>query len=299
MNPVMELRSVRFSYGVQPLLDDVSFALREGEILGVIGPNSVGKTTLVRLMSRVLSPLSGLIRLRGRSLSEIARLDTARTIAVVPQEATLAFPFTCLEFVLMGRHPHTRGRLFDGALDVSQAQAALAASGVLDLADKPVELLSGGERQRVLVARALAQRPQVLLLDEPTAHLDLHHQIALARLLRRLNREQGTTVVLVSHDLNLAAELSDRLLLLAEGRVVRVGEPKEVIEASLIEKIYRCRVWIEQSPVTGRPRVDVHWVDDGAVRPAPSSVGRVEAPEVREAGEGRGYSAESGTVPPL
>jgi iron complex transport system ATP-binding protein len=161
----------------------------------------------------------------------------------------------------MGRHPHTRGRFFEGPEDLAATEAALYTAGVAGVADKLVHTLSGGERQRVLVARALAQQPTLLLMDEPNAHLDLHHQVALGQLIRRLNREEGTTVVLVSHDLNLSAELSDRLLLLAKGRVARLGTPEDVLDATLIEAVYGCRVWIEPNPKTGRPRVQVQWTE--------------------------------------
>lgn len=264
MTPLVEVADVRFAYEATPVLDGVSFGVDAGEVLGVIGPNSVGKTTLLRLLSKVLVPQSGTIRLAGRDLARLKRLEVARTVAVVPQDVTLAFPFTVREFVLMGRHPHTRGRFFEGPEDLAVAETALRAAGVAGLGDKFVHALSGGERQRVLVARALAQEPTLLLLDEPNAHLDLHHQVELAQLIRRLNREEQTTVVLVSHDLNLAAELSDRLLLLAGGRVARLGTPEEVIETGLIEAVYGCRVWIEPNPKTGRPRVQVHWTEAGA-----------------------------------
>lgn len=261
MTSLVEVAEVRFGYEATPVLDGVSFSVSAGEVLGVIGPNSVGKTTLLRLLSRVLVPQSGTIRLAGRDLARLRRLEVARTVAVVPQDVALAFPFTVREFVLMGRHPHTRGRFFEGPEDLAVAEEALRTAGVAGLAEKFVHTLSGGERQRVLVARALAQQPTLLLLDEPNAHLDLHHQVELAWLIRRLNREEGTTVVLVSHDVNLAAELSDRLLLLAKGRVARLGRPEDVIETSLIEAVYGCRVWIEPNPKTGRPRVQVHWME--------------------------------------
>lgn len=263
MTPLVEVTELRFGYEATPVLDGASFDVRLGEILGLIGPNSVGKTTLLRLLSKVLVPQSGTIWLAGRDLAHLRRPEVARIVGVVPQEVALAFPFTVREFVLMGRYPYTRRRFFEGPEDLAAAEKALHAAGVAGLAEKRVHALSGGERQRVLVARALAQRPRLLLLDEPSAHLDLHHQVELAQLIRRLNQEEGTTMVLVSHDVNLAAELADRLLLLAGGRVARLGAPEEVLEPSLIEAVYGCRVWIEPNPKTGRPRVLVHWMEDG------------------------------------
>ncbi|MFQ5898377.1 MAG: ABC transporter ATP-binding protein [Candidatus Methylomirabilia bacterium] len=264
MRALVEVDQVRFAYEATPVIDGVSFSVVEGEVLGVIGPNSAGKTTLLRLLSKVRIPQSGSIRLAGRDLTHLRRLEVARTVAVVPQDVALAFPFTVREFVLMGRYPHTRARFFEGPEDLAATEAALRTVGVGDLADKLVPALSGGERQRVLLARALAQRPRLLLMDEPNAHLDLHHQVALAHLIRQLNRAEGTTVVVVSHDLNLAGELSDRLLLLARGCVARLGEPGKVLESALIEAVYGCPVSIEPSPETARPRVHLRWVEERA-----------------------------------
>jgi iron complex transport system ATP-binding protein len=263
---LVECRGVDFAYPApdrrrpSPFrLSGLSFEIAPGEILGVIGPNSAGKTTVIRLLSKVLEPLAGEIRLEGKSLRTLTRWELARRVAVVPQDAPPAFPFTVEQLVLMGRYPHAPGRFFERPEDLAVAREAMAATGVLDLAPCALESLSGGERQRATLARALAQEPRLLILDEPTAHLDLRYQAEVAGLLRRLNRERGVTILLVSHDLNLAAELSDRLLLLAEGRPVRLGAPEEVLETALIEAVYGCRLWIESNPKTGRPRVQMDW----------------------------------------
>jgi len=262
MNPLIEVEAVRFAYEATAVIDGVGFTVEPGEILAVIGPNSAGKTTLLRLLSKVVSPQSGRIRLAGKDLAVLRRLDVARTVAVVPQDLTMAFPFTVREFVLMGRYPHTPGRFFEGPADLAAAGEALKTAGVAALADKRVDTLSGGERQRVLLARAVAQKPNVLLMDEPNAHLDLHHQVALAQLIRRLNRDDGTTILLVSHDLGLAAELSDRLLLLHRGRVVRLGKPWEVLEANLLASVYGCALEVRPG-AGGRPRVEIQWKEGG------------------------------------
>lgn len=264
MSPFIEALDLGFAYDTAPVLEGVSFSVAAGEVLGIIGPNSAGKTTLLRLLSKVLEPQRGAIRLQGRDLTCLPRMEVARRVGVVPQDIALAFGFTVRELVLMGRYPHGPRRFFEGPEDLAAAAAALDQAGVAALAQKRVAELSGGERQRVLLARALAQEPRLLLLDEPSAHLDLHHQVELAALIRRLNHEQGTTVILVSHDLNLAAELADRLLLLSEGRVARLGAPAQVLERSLIERIYRCRVSIDRDCETGRPRVQVHWLASSA-----------------------------------
>src|SRR5438552_5008801 len=182
-----------------------------------------------------------------------------RCIAVVPQDVPQGLPFTVEHLVLMGRYPHAPRRFFETAEDLAIARAAMAATGVLDLADTPVRTLSGGERQRVVLARALAQRPRLLILDEPTAHLDLRYQVECVALLRRVNREQGTTVLLVSHDLNLAGELCDRLLLLADGRLARLGTPEDVLEKTLLAAVYGCAVSVDKNATTGRPVVQVAW----------------------------------------
>jgi ABC-type cobalamin/Fe3+-siderophores transport system ATPase subunit len=161
--------------------------------------------------------------------------------------------------VLMGRYPHGPGRFFENDEDRALARAAMAATSVLDLADLPLEQLSGGERQRAMLARALAQQPQLLVLDEPTSHLDLRYQLQTATLLRQVNAERGTTVLLVSHDLDLAAEVCDRLLLLDRGRIARVGPPAEVLERRVLETVFQCPVAVDVNPTSDRPLVRVAW----------------------------------------
>jgi iron complex transport system ATP-binding protein len=240
-------------------LAGLSFDLAEGEILGVLGPNSAGKTTLIRLLTRILVPTRGTIEVEGVALSSMTRAELARRIAVVPQDMPQGLPFTVEELVLMGRYPHAPRRFFETAEDVRVAREAMAATGVLDLAGTCVAILSGGERQRVALARALAQQPRLLVLDEPTAHLDLRHQVECVALLRRVNRERGTTVLLVSHDLNLAGELCDRLLLLADGKIARLGTPDAVLEEKLLTAVYGCAVTVDRHATTGRPVVQVAW----------------------------------------
>jgi iron complex transport system ATP-binding protein len=234
----------------------LSFTIEPGEVFGVIGPNSAGKTSLLRLLTRVLSPQRGEIRLGGRAIGALRPWELARDVAVVPQEAPRPFPFTVEQLVLMGRYPHGPRRFFEDAADVAAARAAMLATETLALATLPLDRLSGGERQRALLARALAQEPRLLVLDEPTAHLDLRYQAETAALLRRLNRERGMTILLVSHDLNLAAELCDRLLLLRAGEIARVGAPGEVLEQGLLEDVFGCAVTVDKS-ASGRPVVQL------------------------------------------
>jgi iron complex transport system ATP-binding protein len=266
VTPLVEFRGVGFAYptaegrrGRPFALQDLDVALGPGEVLGVIGPNSAGKTTLVRLLTKVLEPARGEIRLAGVPLGRLPRWELARHVAVVAQDVPPGLPFTVEQVVLMGRFPHAPRRFFETADDLAAAGAAMTMTGVADLARVPVESLSGGERQRVMLARALAQAPRVLALDEPTAHLDLRYQVECAALLRRINRERDTSVLLVSHDLNLAAEVSDRLLLLHEGRIARLGPPAEVLEAGLLARVYGCSVVVERNAATGRPVVQIAW----------------------------------------
>jgi iron complex transport system ATP-binding protein len=273
MTPPAEFRSVRFAYATATpggrasfALHQISFDVRGGEILGLIGPNSAGKTTIVRLLTKVLYPTGGEILLDGVPLQRLAARTVARQVAVVPQELPQAFPFTVEQLVLMGRYPHGPGRFFESDEDRAIAREAMTTTGVLDLASAPMESLSGGERQRAVIARALAQRPRLLILDEPTAHLDLRHQAACASLLHRLSRERGVTIMLVSHDLNLAADLCDRLLLLAQGRCVRIGSPDVVLEETALASAFGCPMIVEAG-VPG-PRVHVAWTKGGERRPS-------------------------------
>jgi iron complex transport system ATP-binding protein len=269
-SPLVEFTNVGFTYPAPargrrrtPALADLSFTIEPGEILGVVGPNSAGKTTMVRLATKVMSPDRGRISIDGAPIARLAPVELARRIAVVPQELPATFPFTVGELVLMGRYPHDPGRYFESPRDRSVAREAMEATGVLELADLPLEHLSGGERQRAVIARALAQEPRLLVLDEPTAHLDLRYQVEAAALLRRLNRERGTTVLLVSHDLNLAAEVCDRLLLLSQGRVAAIGAPEAVLDEALLASVFGCAVVVDKNETTRRPVVRLTWrLDD-------------------------------------
>ena len=211
MTPLVEFRDVSFAYpqgaaGRPPFeLRELSFSLASGEVLGLIGPNAAGKTTVIRLLSRVLSPSRGSIMIGGEPASALGRVAVARQVAVVPQDVPQGFPYTVEQLVLMGRFPHAPARFFESREDLRIAREAMALTGVEALAAEPLDRLSGGERQRVVLARALAQQPRLLVLDEPTAHLDLRYQAECVALLRRLHRDEGLGILLVSHDLNLAA----------------------------------------------------------------------------------------------
>lgn len=268
MTAAVELRHVDFAYAGHDraaafAIRDLSVTIDRGEIFGIIGPNASGKTTLVRLLSKVVCPLGGEILLAGEPLSHLSPPSIATRIAVVPQDVPRGFPFTVQELVLMGRFPHAPRRLFESEADGRQAHEAMAATGVLALRGAPVDDLSGGERQRVMLARALCQGAPLLVLDEPTAHLDLRYQAECVGLLRRLNRQADLTIILISHDLNLAAELCDRLLLLQAGAAVCVGPPERVLDEQTLGSVYGCPVVIDKHPATGRPTVQIVWPESG------------------------------------
>lgn len=262
--PPVRLSDVTFGFGrkeaaVQsPVLKKVSLTIAPGEVLGILGPNGSGKSTLLKILMRILVPQQGTVEWFGQSHGAFSQADIARHVAFVPQETQQAFPFTINEMVLMGRYPHhnrTWGLGWEGSRDRAVAMQAMRDLDVAHLGTRLITNVSGGERQRAVIARALAQEPEVLLLDEPTAFLDLHHQLDIARIIRRLNRERGLTVVLVSHDLNLASQYCDRLLLLREGEIVTMGLPEDVLAGESLERVYGCSVLVDRHPQSGRPRV--------------------------------------------
>lgn len=265
MSAALRFDSVSFGYRATPIFDALGISFGEGEWTAILGPNGTGKTTLLRLASGSLRPTGGRVTLFGRSLSAVPPRERARILAVVPQETHLIFEFTVEEVVLMGRSPHLGLFGLESARDRAIARTAMQRTDVVQLGSRPFRALSGGERQRVVLARALAQDPRVLLLDEPTAHLDLRHQLALYEILARLNRESRLTLVVASHDINLAARYCDRVVLLHEGKVVADGAPEAVLEKAVLRAVYGIDVAVRVDPLTGRPFV-VPIVTDG---PAP------------------------------
>jgi len=252
---MIEVKSVSFRYHDDWVLRDLSFRVDKGEFIGVIGPNGSGKTTLLKSLYRLLSPQSGEILLDGILLKEMTRTGIARKIAVVAQETQLLFPFRVMEVVLTGRSPYLGHLMFESERDLDIAKKAMAWTDVLPFSERPIDELSGGERKRVFIARALAQEPDVILLDEPAASLDIHHQIDFLDLILTLNRERRLTIVMASHDMNLASEFCDRLILLKEGRIHKIGPPREVITRENIENVYGCKVWVDSNPLSGMPRI--------------------------------------------
>ncbi len=249
----LSLQKVSLGYSRYPVLQNISFEAREGEILGIIGPNGSGKSTLIRGISRTIQIISGKICLNGKDVSGFHRLDLARIIAVVPQNPSLPEMFTAYEVVMMGRTPHLGLLRYEGERDIDIVRKAMANTHTLELADRRVGDLSGGERQRLVIARALAQEPKVLLLDEPTAHLDINHQIEILNLIRKLCYEKSLVTVMAIHDLNIAAQYCNHLIMLNNGKVFCEGTPQEVIKPENIREVYGAKVCIYPHPLNDLP----------------------------------------------
>jgi iron complex transport system ATP-binding protein len=251
----IDVREVFFRYTDQWVIEDLSLRVEEGEFWGVIGPNGSGKTTLLRLLYGLLNPQRGTVFIDGGELRRMKRSDIAKKVAVVPQEHQINFPFTSLEVVLMGRSPYLGRLQFERKGDFRIAEWAMRLTDTLRFSERPINELSGGERQRVFIARALAQEPEIILFDEPTSNLDINHQVEFYDLINRLNLEKKLTILVVSHDINLASEYCRKILLLKRGRIFKMGSPREVVAAEYIGQVYGSRVLVDENPVTGSPRI--------------------------------------------
>ncbi|MRR17447.1 MAG: ABC transporter ATP-binding protein [Deltaproteobacteria bacterium] len=248
-------QNISFRYGDKTVLDDVSFALDQPQMIAVIGPNGSGKTTLLKILNATLFPNSGRMLIDGRDTRRWPHQEIARTVAIVPQETEAAFPFFAEEIVLMGRFPYLRSLAFEDKKDYRIVEDAMAMTDCLSLAHRRFNELSAGERQRVLIARALAQEPKILLLDESTVFLDLKHQARFLSLLGELNRGRHLTVIFVTHDVNLASQNADQILLLYNGKKYAIGTPADVLTAKNIREVYDVEVGIDPNPYDGSPRV--------------------------------------------
>ena len=250
----IELTSIAFGYDERLLFEGFNLDVAAGEFLGVIGPNGAGKSTLLRLVAGLLRPARGSVRILERDLGTLGRREVARTLGVVLQENPFAFDYSVSDVVMMGRNPYLGRFQSPGKHDREAVNAALEFVDAIFLRDKRINSISAGERQRVVLARALAQEPGILMLDEATSHLDIAHQQLIARILSELNR-QGKTVVFLSHDLNLAALYCSRILLLDRGRAVACDVPERVITAEMIQSVYGVAPLVSRHPESGRPQV--------------------------------------------
>jgi iron complex transport system ATP-binding protein len=254
MNPAIRTENLTFAYKDKPVLDRISLSVMKGEMVGILGPNGSGKTTLLKIFSAVLTG-RGEVKLNERNIHNYGKRELSRLFAMVPQESQMLFPYTVAEIVLMGRASYHSPLALEGEKDLEVARASMELTDCLSFADRYLHELSGGEKQRVIIARALAQEPQILLLDEPSAFLDLKHQVQVFELMRRLNRERRLTIVAALHDLNLAALFFPRLVLLRDGRIYRDGTPKEVLTEETIREVYEIQVRVQQDLHKDKPHI--------------------------------------------
>jgi iron complex transport system ATP-binding protein len=250
---ILRLDNVSLGYDKQTVLHNVNIEAKPAEMLGIIGPNGAGKSTLIRGITRLIQPTSGKIFLNGGEISDIPRQKLAKLVAVVPQNPTLPEPFTALEVVLMGRTPHLGLLRYEGEKDLAIVRNVMEATQTIAFAERRIGELSGGERQRLTIARALAQEPEIILMDEPTANLDINYQIETLNLARELCQKQELIVVLTLHDLNLASQYCDRLVVLGKGTVYCQGIPETVINAQTIRDVYGAEVYVYPHPVNKLP----------------------------------------------
>ena len=254
---MLEAHDISVRYGARLAVSAVSLKLEPGQVTAIIGPNGAGKSTMLRTLNGGLASVSGRILLDGRPLNSYSRRDIAKRIAVVAQEADLRFPVTVFEFVLGGRYAWagTAGWGWETSHDVEVAREVLRETQLEDLSGRLMNELSGGERQRAVLARALATEAGILLLDEPTANLDLAHQATILALVRKRCDNRGTSALVVTHDINRAAEFSNHILLMKDGRSVAFGEPDEVLTPNLLKELFAVKVLVDAHPVTGVPRI--------------------------------------------
>ena len=252
---MLEIDDIQVAYNRRTALDSISLTVRPGEIVGLIGPNGAGKTTLIRAVSGVLPIQKGAVRLFGHELHNLSERESARYLAVVPQARNLPPSFTVYESALIGRTPYLGWLGHTAAIDHDSTRLALERTQLQGLSDRRVGELSGGEQQRVLLARALAQETPVLLLDEPTTHLDLQHQSNLLNLVRKLANERHLAILMALHDLNLAGLYADRVALLVDGHLAAFGSPQDVLTEQILAAVYRIPVHVVTHPEYGSPLI--------------------------------------------
>lgn len=247
----LELEKLAAGYRNARILDDLSLRVEQGDIVGVIGPNGAGKTTLLRCITGLCRSISGQIHLFGNSLKSISAAKRSRLVAVVPQEVNTPMAFTVREMVMIGRTASLSPWKSPTKEDFLVVERSMVYTDVAEMADRVFNEMSGGEKQRAMVAMALAQEPRLILLDEATSHLDMNHRLEIMQMVERLNQEQGVTVLMVSHDLNMAAEFCSRLLLMNRGKIVADGAPRDVLKEEVLSDTYQCEVKIQHDLVDG------------------------------------------------
>lgn len=255
MDTILEIKNISGGYHEKDIIKGLSFEVKEGEFFGIIGPNGSGKSTLLKLMSKALHPRQGSVLFQNTDIASIALKEFCRKIAFVGQDTLVNFAFTAWEIVLLGRTPHLKRLESESEKDFEIAHNAMALTDTLTFKNAHINELSAGERQRVIIAKALTQEPLLLFLDEPTSHLDIGHQIQILDFLKRLNKEKKLTVMIVMHDLNLAGEYCDRLLLLNHGKIYKFGTPQDVLTYQTIEDVYKTIVVVEKNPFSSKPYI--------------------------------------------
>jgi iron complex transport system ATP-binding protein len=253
---MLEVRDIRFDYAAA-VLKGISFHVEPGELLSVLGPNGAGKSTLLKIIMGLLTPASGEVFFEGQKVASLPRTRAAQLIGYVAQETVIRFPLTAMEFVLQGRFAQGRLIGFESDEDLREARRAMELTETDSFACRLVGELSGGERQRVTLARALASRPRLLVLDEPVANLDIAHQVKLLELTRRLTLEEGISAIVVTHELNLAAEFASRALLLKAGEMLACGKPREVLSEENLCALFDTRLLVDANPISQAPRITV------------------------------------------
>jgi len=255
MGTILAINNISGGYADNVVIKKVAFSVAENEFTGIIGPNGSGKSTLFKIISRIITGYSGEIRYQGKDIKDISHNEFAKKIAVVPQDLYIPFSFSVYDFICMGRYPYLSR--FD-SIDESDNKIIYNSMELLDilhLKDRDLNELSGGERQRVYICQALVQEPELILLDEPTSHLDISHQVQILDLLKKLNKEKNITILIILHDLNLASEYCDRLILLNNGEIVIDNKTENVLKYDIIEKIYKTVVVVLENPVSKRPHI--------------------------------------------
>ncbi len=255
MEKAISINSLSYSYGNDRVLSEVSYDVEKGSFFNVIGPNGSGKSTLMKVLAGVLRYKKGRVLVSGKNLTNYSGKELARHVAYVPQTASAEFPFTVEELVLLGRSPHQGMLGINSEKDHFIANQAMDFTDIKALSEKKIDRVSGGERQRVFIARAICQQPEIMLLDEPASSLDLAHQIKLMDLLERLKNETHITIIMVSHDINLAAMYSDAMVLIKNGSVVKQGSAAEVIKPSILNDIFQCSFLVDENPAGNCPRI--------------------------------------------
>jgi len=255
---MLELRNINFSYNRRPVLHGITLDVQAGELVALLGPNGSGKSTLLAVANGARTPDSGEVLFEGEPVAGFSRREIARRMALVAQSGEIRFPLTSLEYVLAGRFAFGRTLGFDSPRDLEVAIEALADTDALQFAGRKFNELSSGERQRVVLARALAQEPRLLLLDEPTANADIAHQISLLKFVRNLAREKSLGALVVTHEINLAAEFADRVALLKDGMLIAVGDPMDVMNPESLGQVFETPLLVDKHPKSGKPRIS--WI---------------------------------------